>query len=278
MEKHAIGTMQGRLLPMVDGRIQAFPGDGWEREFRLAAEIGFASIELTIEMASYDSHPVCAPAGRRQLSSLVRETGVGLAGLCCDTFMERPLVSAFEETRAEAQQILKALIQNAADAGVPMIEVPMLGENSLKDGPAINAFRRLLDDALGLADTAGIDILLETDLDAEPQAEFLRQHAHPRLGINYDTGNSTYFDYQPHAEIAAYGDQIRNVHIKDCTVRDYSVPLGTGETDFDAVFAGLAATGYSGGFILQAARQDDNLAAARAYHTFTADYVGRYLS
>jgi hexulose-6-phosphate isomerase len=35
-----IGFMQGRLSPMIDGRIQSFPWDYWENEFSLAKEIG----------------------------------------------------------------------------------------------------------------------------------------------------------------------------------------------------------------------------------------------
>ena len=57
-----IGIMQGRLLPPVDGRIQAFPGDGWQREFAIARGLGYDSIELTIETASLESHPVMTRA------------------------------------------------------------------------------------------------------------------------------------------------------------------------------------------------------------------------
>lgn len=276
--RHCIGVMQGRLLPMVGGRIQAFPGDGWEREFDLAAEIGFGSIELTVEMASLEIHPVCTAPGRAALKRLVLDTGVRAAGLCCDTFMERPLVSADDTIRAEGTAILERLLAGAAEAGMPMVELPMLGDNTLKGAPAPDAFAAILDRALSTADRLGIDILLETDLDAEAQAAFLTRHAHPRLGINYDCGNSTYFGYDPAAEIAAYGPSIRNVHIKDCTRADYSQPLGRGDTDFATIFADLARTGYQGGFILQAARQTDDLAAARDYLAFTADLVGRHLT
>lgn len=273
-----IGIMQGRLLPKVGGRIQAFPGEGWEREFDLAAEIGFGSIELTIEMASLEIHPACTTLGRSALTRLVRDTGVKLAGLCCDTFMERPLVSASPEIRAEGATVLDTLVAAAGEAGLPMVELPMLGDNSLKNATAPDAFAAILDRALAAAEKAGVDILLETDLDAEAQAAFLARHAYPRLGINYDCGNSTYFGYAPAAEIDAYGRRIRNVHIKDCTQADYSVPLGTGHTDFATIFAGLARIGYQGGFILQAARQADDLAAARDYLAFTGDLVGRYLA
>ena len=87
---HMIGIMQGRLLPPVGGRIQAFPGDGWQREFALAAALGYDAIELTIETASLETHPVMSARGRDELAALSAGHGVALAGLCCDVFMETP--------------------------------------------------------------------------------------------------------------------------------------------------------------------------------------------
>ena len=44
-----IGIMQGRLSPMIDGQIQAFPVEAWKDEFRLANDIGFTHIEWTLD-------------------------------------------------------------------------------------------------------------------------------------------------------------------------------------------------------------------------------------
>ena len=40
-----VGIMQGRLVPPVDGRIQAFPAENWKDEFELASDAGLACIE-----------------------------------------------------------------------------------------------------------------------------------------------------------------------------------------------------------------------------------------
>lgn len=268
-----IGIMQGRLLPMVDERIQSFPGVGWEREFPLAAEIGFDSIELTIEMASLNSHPVTTKSGQAALRGLSMECGVELAGLCCDTFMEVPLTAMDASIRARARTMLETLVRHAATAGLPMVELPMLGPNSLAECASSDGFGAILDGALEIAEAEDIDILLETDLAPAPFAELMRRHAHPCLGVNYDMGNSTYFGFDPREEIRAYHEHIRNVHVKDCTQADYSVPLGTGETEMETVFALLAEHGYSGGFVLQAARGGDDVAVARDYLDFTRTLV-----
>ena len=267
-----IGIMQGRLLPPVGGRVQAFPGAGWAREFPLARALGYDSIELTIETASLESHPVSSAGGRAVLADLAAEHGIALAGLCCDVFMETPF------NRPAAAPILVRLIEAAAAAGLPMLELPMLGANSLKGEATQKAFGVLLDAVLERADAAGIDILLECDLAPGPLAAFLARHRHKRLGINYDCGNSTWYGFDPDDEIPAFGAHIRNVHIKDCTRADYSVPLGSGDTRFDAVFGHLAAIGYRGDFIVQAARQRNDVAAARNYLAFGRALVASYLS
>jgi len=67
-----------------------------------------------------------------------------------------------------------------------------------------------------------------------------------RILINYDTGNSAYWGYNPDEEIRTYGKQIGNIHIKDVTLKDYSVPLGHGEVNFDQIFGLLKRGGLSG--------------------------------
>lgn len=274
---HKIGTMQGRLLPMVGDRIQAFPGPGWEKEFFLARDIGYEAIELTVEMASYAVHPVRNRAGRNRLDHLVGETGVGLAGLCCDLFMERPLTTTDPEASAAASDILAELVRNASEAGLPMIEIPAMGDNTLKGAGNRGRARKLIENVLPLTEDAGIDLVMESDLPPSDLLRFVESIGHPRFGINYDTGNSTWFGFDPDDEFTAYHQHIRNVHIKDCTVADYSVPLGQGETAFVRVFQLLQQHAYKGDFVLQAARQEDDLAAGCRYLQFTRNLVKTWL-
>ena len=44
-----IGIMQGRLSSPIDDRIQSFPINSWENEFRLAKDIGFELIEWVLD-------------------------------------------------------------------------------------------------------------------------------------------------------------------------------------------------------------------------------------
>ena len=47
-----IGFMQGRLSPLVDGRIQSFPWNTWEKEITHAKSLGFSIMEWDVRSGS----------------------------------------------------------------------------------------------------------------------------------------------------------------------------------------------------------------------------------
>jgi hexulose-6-phosphate isomerase len=74
--------------------------------------------------------------------------------------------------------------------------------------------------------------------------------------VNYDSGNSASLGYSVTEEFAAYGERIGSVHVKDRVRGGTTVPLGTGETDFESFFAALRRIEYGGDLILQVARDE----------------------
>ena len=267
--------MQGRLVAMEGDRIQAFPKGTWEQEFALAARFGYQCIELTIEMESWEDHPLRTPAGRRRIAHLVRTHGVSVAGVCCDVFMQCPLGA--QPTRNQARGILSSLIDDAHALGLDMMELPMLGPNRIDD-ESREPIQRTLEEAQSHAGALGMQLLLEVDLSPQALSEFLAECGQPNLGINYDMGNSAYFGFRADDELDAYGEHVRNVHVKDCTPEDYSVPLGQGDVDFDLVFKKLAEKRFRGDFIFQTYRDPgaDPVEEMRRYLAFVAPYLERH--
>ena len=51
----SIGIMQGRLVPPVKGRIQAFPSERWRDEFALAQQAGLQAIEWIYDLDDAES-------------------------------------------------------------------------------------------------------------------------------------------------------------------------------------------------------------------------------
>ncbi len=82
--------MQGRLSPMVDGRIQAFPWEHWRDEFVLAGRHGFPTLEWTLDQERLSANPLMTPNGRREFRDLSAAHGVEVRCLTGDFFRQAP--------------------------------------------------------------------------------------------------------------------------------------------------------------------------------------------
>lgn len=65
-----LGFIQGRLSPIVDGKIQAFPWQHWREEFPIAHEIGLRKIEWTLDQDRLHENPFIEKSARRSQKSL----------------------------------------------------------------------------------------------------------------------------------------------------------------------------------------------------------------
>ncbi len=108
-----------------------------------------------------------------------------------------------------------------------------------------------------LADEAaadGITVCLETHggllATGAISADLVRQIGRPNVGINYDPGNVIFYgDTRPETDIASAIDLIRHLHIKDQVggAGVWNFPeIGTGEVDYQPIFAALDAAGFDG--------------------------------
>jgi len=105
-------------------------------------------------------------------------------------------------------------------------------------------------------------------------ARFLAKIPDSFVKVNYDSGNSASLGYRPQEEFAAYGERVGSVHIKDRLLNAGTVPLGTGNADFPAVFAALERVAYAGDITMQVARSTpgDEVAWARQNRLFIERY------
>jgi hexulose-6-phosphate isomerase len=274
---HRIGILQGRLSPMIDGVIQAFPTATWETEFAHAQACGFELLEWDLDLVDAPHNPLLNDAGAARIAALSEAHGIAVPGVCGDFFMRKPLHADAIEDRCTGLGMLVELIRIAPRRGLQYIELPLLGGGTVESPAQIKAVVTALRHITPLLAANDVDLLLEVGLPPPAVRELLDQLASERIRINYDCGNSAYYGFDMAEEFKAYGDDIGNVHIKDCTPADYSVPLGEGDVDFPQMFRLLADRGYAGDFILQTARGDDDLAIARAFGDFTRRHVEEYL-
>ena len=105
--------------------------------------------------------------------------------------------------------------------------------------------------------------------------KFIKNFNRKFFGINYDTGNSASYGFNPSEEISLYGKYIDNVHIKDRIYKGNTVPLGEGNADFLTIFKKLKQISYKGNFILQGARSKNNqhVPIIKEYRDFVTKFL-----
>lgn len=259
-----IGVMQGRLSPPLGKRIQAFPPGDWREEFRIAAELGLRSIEWILE-SPLESNPLWTGEGLSEMANTVRATGVAIEFICADYFMESPFVRMSRSARERNQAVLKRAIEQASRLGITGIEIPMVDASRIETTVDEDELAQALENGLELAKARNVQIGLETSLNPERFRNLLERIGHPMLHANYDSGNSAALGYDPAEELAAYGKWINNVHVKDRVLGGGTVPFGTGNANIPKVLRLLRDMKYSGGFILQGARQSDPRKTVKQY-------------
>lgn len=272
-----LGIMEGRLVPPEDGRFQCFPRDQWESEFAHAAKVPFDYIEWVYDLYGHDVNPLGQREGVdgvEQLRNLIESAGVSIRSVCADYFMDKPLLRCGKRELDERLQELARILRNGRAVGVNRVVIPFVDASAIRSNEDIVAVQDALNAAMPFAEETGIEIHLETSLGPIDFAKLLDSIPHPKLRVNYDSGNSASLGYSPANEFAAYGDRIGSVHIKDRVLNGGTVPLGTGNTDFTAVFSCLEKIDYRGDFTLQVARgtPGDEVAWAKQNVAFVRGY------
>ncbi len=274
----ATGIMQGRLVPRYNNRYQAFPKDYWKAEFHIARELGFSMIEFILDHNNAETNPLMTTEGLEEIRNVCSESGVNVRTICADYFMEAPF--HFRECRAESERVLLKLIDNASKLGITDIVVPCVDNSSLKTAEDVDVFIGTIEKLLPSAEQKKVHINIESDLDPIGISALLERIRSPFFNINYDTGNSASLGYNPDEEFDAYGEYIRDLHIKDRVLGGGSVKLGTGNTDFETVFRRLKDVSFSGTVIMQAAREDEyiaDLTLVKEQLRFTENFIKKYL-
>jgi L-ribulose-5-phosphate 3-epimerase len=267
-----LGIMQGRLVPPEPGRFQAFPRERWEEEFAFAAQVPLSYIEWVYDLYGADVNPLTADIGRIQ--ARIRESGVSVFSMCADYFMDKPFLRCSQAERVERLQFLQRLLPLAKRIGIERIVLPFVDASRIESDEEKAVVIGVLKEALPAAREAGVELHLEADLAPLEFAKLLDQIPDSFIKINYDSGNSSSLGYAPEEEFASYGDRVGSVHIKDRIRGGGTVPLGTGDADFPAVFAALARIGYQRDITLQVARSErgQEVAWARTNRLFVERY------
>jgi hexulose-6-phosphate isomerase len=275
MRPRFLGIMQGRLVPPVGERIQAFPAERWRDEFPAAREAGLQSIEWIYDVGCDAVNPIATDEGIEEMRQLSKANGVAVVSLCADYFMPEPLLRGSEAERHMRAEKLDWLLQRCQRAGIERVVLPFVDNSKLESDSDREAVIELLQQFAPRAAAMNLELHLETSLPPEQFAALLRQVEHSAVKVNFDSGNSSSLGYRVEEEFAAYGDRIGSVHIKDRVRGGGTVPLGSGDADLPALRRCLEEIHYTGDIILQVARETPGREVDWARHN--REYVEQLL-
>lgn len=266
-----IAIMQGRLKASL---FPHFPRDHWREEFFLAAEAGLDGIEWIYDQSGEDINPIATDDGILEMKAHCRKSGVSVFTICANYSMDRPIMSAHGRDRTEIVDRFVWLLDRCRLAGIERIVIPFLDRSRIDNKEDEAQVVEMLSGILPIAEMHSVELHLETSLAPLHFAHLLDRLPHRLLKVNYDSGNSSSLGYDPAEEFAAYGSRIGSVHIKDRVRGGGSVPLGTGDTNFRAVFEELDKIGYCGDYTLEVARSAPNCEVESA--KLNRAYVARH--
>lgn len=273
-----IGIMEGRLSSLIGDEIQAFPQNSWNDEFEKASKCGFELIEWIFDL--YEKNPILDDDGIKKIQALSEKHGIKINSICADYFMKKKLFNVPDYELRKNLDVLKNILQRSYQLGIEILEIPFVDSSSLKNKNDEDQLIFNLQKIMTLVEDLGIKLTLETDLPPSGFKSLLTRFDHPNIKANYDTGNSASLGYDVEEELKVLGSWIANIHIKDRVYGGKTVPLGTGDVNFDSFFSILSQINFNGDLIIQGAREFSHSikpeTTCTKYLNFVKQYVDKY--
>ena len=278
--KKKVGFMQGRLSPMIGNKIQSFPKLTWENEFKIANKIDISLMEWTIDQEDFNLNPIMNLIGQKRIKILSKKYNLKIVSLTGDCFMQSPFWKMKTDESDRSKKRLFEVLKCSKKIGINQIVLPLVDKGSLENDQqrrSLLGFLKLIERILLKNKQM---IIFETDYEPTKIRKFISKLNPVCFGINYDIGNSASYGFDPEHEIGEYGHRIKNVHVKDRKLNGATVPLGTGNADFEKVFSMLSRIHYKGNYILQTARaaDDDHQGTLAKYYSIVIKLLKKYRS
>ena len=231
------------------------------------ARLGYDHMELSpkADFIPFFKYPRIDDAGVRRLKKVAADAGVGIASVLPVLRWSGP----GEDERQAAVRAWKRAIQITVDLGVDTMNSEFNGRPEAAEH-AEAQFLRSMDELLPIFEREGLQLILEPHPDdfiedGIEAVNMVRGLNHDWIGFLYCTPHTFHQGNDATTIITAAAEKVRYVHLADAFdhtadhgLRYITNPpgnpirvhqhaeMGTGEVDYDEVFAALAAVGFDG--------------------------------
>ncbi|MFC5325334.1 sugar phosphate isomerase/epimerase family protein [Bradyrhizobium oligotrophicum] len=267
-----IGFMQGDLMERADKRGRGFLTDCWREEFSVAQKVGFELIEWRIGEEPILMNPVMSTTGRDQMRRLSGECGICIPSLSADFMMQFPFYMVTGREHRARLDLLGAVIEACAEIEIKLLVMPLTnGWQQLSSREAV-ALRSGLDRLAPLLEACGVVLSLESDLDPRCLVSLIEPYPADRFGITYTVGCRPSIRADAHQDLAACGNRIVNVRLKDWNLDVDRASPSRQRTSLADALNQLKRAGYRGDLILQSAPGNSRAAVLAQYGAMAATW------
>ena len=175
--------MQGRLSPLIDGKIQAFPWPCWQNEFSIAAENGFGIMEWTLDQERLYENPLMNVTGCAKIRQLMSQHNITIPSLTGDCFMQAPFYK-IPKQRESLLKDLSNIINACAELGIKIILIPLVDNGRLENTQEEKVLLEGLARFQSTLKHSKIKISFESDFEPVRLAKFIRQLEQECFGSN----------------------------------------------------------------------------------------------
>ena len=200
------GIMQGRLSPIINNKIQAFPEKYWKSEFLKAKKLGLKSIEWTLDYKNLNKNPILSNRGQLEIKKLSKKYRIKVNSLTGDCFMQKPFWK--KKNNKKLIDDLKKIIEGCKKLRIKYIVIPLVDNGSINNSKdrqnLISSCNKLIEYLHG----SKLKLIFESDFPPKKLKKFISKFDHNYFGINYDIGNSAALNYNIDEEFKYYGKYI----------------------------------------------------------------------
>ncbi len=270
--------MQGRLSPIIDGKIQSFPWNNWENEIAQSFKLGLGMMEWTLDQKDLYLNPLLTEKGQIKIKNLSKNYKLKIPSLTGDCFMQFPFWKIKKDKSKKLKNDFLKIVEACNKIGIGMIVLPLVDNGKIENKKQEDSLFSFLNECVDFLKKNKMKVIFESDLPPKKLSKFIDKFDDSIFGINYDIGNSASMGFDCIEEIKSYGRRILNIHVKDRLINGTTVPLGEGNANFKQFFSELSKISYKGNFILQTARaadgnHDNHL---MKYYNMTDKWLNKY--
>jgi L-ribulose-5-phosphate 3-epimerase len=204
--------------------------------FETAKMIGLDGVQVSLGTAA-NSMRLRQPEVQRQYLAAAKATGLRVASLAIGELNEIPYKSDPRtiEWVSDSIDVCRAL-------GIDVVLLAFFGNDDLREDKAgVNEVVKRLKAVAPKAEKAGVNLGIESWLDADAHLDILNRVGSKAVKVYYDVCNSNDRGYDIYKEIRRLGPLICEFHAKE-----NGSLLGQGKVDFKKVRAAMDDIGYSG--------------------------------